>query len=113
MHPNPSNDDDETTFTTAPSSGNATPYGPDGQDSSLPPTPWEGIHFTPKSAMTSFDNLVALANYQERLKGAKKVVWRDRGESVVQLETLRECFEHAAKGGFRSYSVSISSLYPP
>lgn len=73
----------------------------------MPSTPWEGIHFTPKSAMTSFENLVALANYQERLRGAKKVMWRDRGEPVIQLETLSECFGHAAKGGFRSYPVPI------
>lgn len=56
--------------------------------------------------MTSFDNLVALADYQERLKDAKRVVWRDRGQPVVELETLRECFEHAARGGFRM-SLSV------
>lgn len=55
--------------------------------------------------MASFDNLIALANYQERLKDARRVVWRDRGEPVVELETLKECFEHAAKGGFRAWPV--------
>ncbi|KAJ3555565.1 hypothetical protein NP233_g12179 [Leucocoprinus birnbaumii] len=73
----------------------------------MPPTPGEGIHFTPKRAMTSFDNLVALANYQERLKDARRVVWRDRGEPVVEVETLRECLEHAARGGFRSGSLAF------
>jgi hypothetical protein len=38
-----------------------TPYG-----TSIPGTPnEEGIHFTPKRAMASFENLVAMANYQE------------------------------------------------
>lgn len=73
-------------------------------------SPWEGIQFTPKSAMTSFDNLVALANYQERLKGARKVVWRDRGEPVAEIETLRACFDHAAKGGLRMYPVTVYCL---
>jgi hypothetical protein len=94
--------DDENPMATGLSSGIDTPYN---FDSSIPPTPGEGIHFTPKRAMKSFDNLVALANYQERLKDARKVVWRDRGESVAELETLRECLEHAARGGFRAYSI--------
>ncbi|KAF5363336.1 hypothetical protein D9756_000078 [Leucocoprinus leucothites] len=104
MAPNSFNIDDETPFTTAPPSGFATPYN---LDSSMPPTPGEGIHFTPKRALTSFDNLVALANYQERLKDARRVVWRDRGEPVMELETLRECFEHAARGGCRSGSLAF------
>ncbi|KAF9441977.1 hypothetical protein P691DRAFT_711032 [Macrolepiota fuliginosa MF-IS2] len=96
--------DDETPFTTAPPSGTTTPYN---HDSSIPPTPGEGIHFTPRRAMASFDNLVALANYQERLKDARRVVWRDKGEPVVDVETLRGCFDHAAKGGFRSGSLAF------
>ncbi|XP_006456923.1 hypothetical protein AGABI2DRAFT_212139 [Agaricus bisporus var. bisporus H97] len=96
--------DDDSSTTTESSSGFATPYN---ADSSIPPTPGEGIHFTPRRAMTSFDNLVALADYQERLKDAKRVVWRDRGQPVVELETLRECFEHAARGGFRSGSLAF------
>ncbi|KAG6917567.1 hypothetical protein DXG01_002036 [Tephrocybe rancida] len=61
----------------------------------------EGIIFTPRRAMASFDNLVALANHQERLRGARKIVWRDKGEPVVDLPTLRACLEHAAAGGLR------------
>jgi len=72
-------------------------------DPSAPSSPGEGIHFTPKRAMTSFENLVALANYQERLKDARRVVWRDRGEQAVELQTVRKCLEHAARGGFRMY----------
>lgn len=51
-----------------------------------------------KRAMASFENLVALANYEERLREARKIVWRDRGERPVELQTLRECVEHATKG---------------
>lgn len=70
-----------------------------------PPTPSEGIHFTPKRAMVSFENLVALANHQERLKEARKMVWRDRGQAVVELDSLRACLEHAAAGGLRELSI--------
>jgi hypothetical protein len=99
--------DDESPATTPSSSGFATPYN---AESSMPATPGEGIHFTPRRAMTSFDNLVALANYQERLKDAKKVIWRDRGEPVVELETLRKCLEHAARGGFRMTSPIVAAI---
>ena len=61
----------------------------------------EGIHFTPRPPMASFDNLVALANHQERLREARKMVWRDRGQPVVELDSLRACLEHAATGGLR------------
>lgn len=42
--------------------GTPTPLG-----TSIPGTPMneEGISFTPKRAMASFENLVAMANYQE------------------------------------------------
>jgi hypothetical protein len=55
--------------------------------------------------MASFDNLVALANHQERLREARKMVWRDRGEPVVELDTLRACLEHAASGGLSELMV--------
>ena len=54
-----------------------------------------------RKAMTSFENLVALANYQEALRDARKIVWRHRGEPAVELNTLMECCEHAARGGIR------------
>ena len=57
------------------------------------------IHFTPRRAMASFENLVALANYEEHLREARRVVWRDRGETPVELGDLRECLEHACRGG--------------
>lgn len=84
-------------------SGLLTPLTRASSPSEYPPTPSEGIHFTPKRAMASFDNLVALANHQERLRGARKMVWRDRGEPVAELNTLRECLEHAAAGGIRGW----------
>jgi hypothetical protein len=68
----------------------------------------DAILFTPNKnkrgrPMASFDNLVALANYEERLSDARKMVWRDRGEPVAELNTLRECLEHAATGGLREF----------
>lgn len=57
-----------------------------------------------RKAMTSFENLVALANYQEALRDARKMVWRDRGEPAVELNSLMECCEHAARGGIRELS---------
>ncbi|KAL0950380.1 hypothetical protein HGRIS_010342 [Hohenbuehelia grisea] len=70
-----------------------------------PETPY--LHFTPKRSIASFDNLVALANYQERLKDARKMVWRDRGEPVVEVRDLKACLEHAGKGAARSASLAF------
>ncbi|KAI5121195.1 hypothetical protein M0805_005996 [Coniferiporia weirii] len=61
-----------------------------------------------RKVMTSFENLVVLANYQEALRDARKMVWRDRGEPAVELHTLRECFEHAARGGLRAGSLGFT-----
>jgi hypothetical protein len=63
------------------------------------------IHFTPRRAMQSFDNLVALANHAERLKDARRIVWRDRGEPVVELRDLQGCLLHAGKGAVRAWSI--------
>lgn len=63
------------------------------------------IQFTPKRTMASFENLVALANHQEKLREARKVVWRDRGEIPVELHDLWEVAEHAGRGGFRECSI--------
>jgi hypothetical protein len=73
---------------------------------SMPPTPSgedsNGILFTPRRVMMmSFENLVALANHQERLKEARKMVWRDKGQPVVELDTLEQCLAHAMSGAFR------------
>jgi hypothetical protein len=61
--------------------------------------------YTPKGSKIymgrSFENLVALANHQERLKEARKMVWRDRGEPVTELNDVWECLEHAARGALR------------
>ncbi|KAF8626730.1 hypothetical protein AX17_006496 [Amanita inopinata Kibby_2008] len=85
---------DDTPLSTAPGSGQSTP--PDDPERN------DTITFTPRRAMASFENLVALANHQERLRGARKMVWRDKGEPVVELDGLGACLQHAAKGGFRS-----------
>ncbi|KAJ7104424.1 hypothetical protein B0H15DRAFT_896901 [Mycena belliarum] len=71
-------------------------------------TPGDPIDFTPRRQMASFENLVALANYQERLKDARKIVWRDRGQPVVDLPTLRDCLEHAVTGAFRSATLAFN-----
>lgn len=57
------------------------------------------LQFAPKRAMASFENLVALANYEERLKEARKIVWRDRGELPAEVQDFWECLEHGARGG--------------
>ena len=68
--------------------------------------------FILKRAMTSFENLVALANHQERLKEAKKMVWRDKGQPIVEMKTLQECFMHAMSGGFSElYLQFVSFLF--
>ena len=72
-------------------------------DSSPEPSP---IHFKPRRAVVSFDNLVALANHQERLKEARKMVWRDRGEPAVELVDIWECAGHAGRGGLRTQSLN-------
>ncbi|KAJ8517741.1 hypothetical protein ONZ45_g5091 [Pleurotus djamor] len=69
------------------------------------PTPY--LSFTPKRSVASFENLVALANYQERLKDARKIVWRDRGQPVVELPGVQACLEHAATGGLRSATIAF------
>lgn len=84
----------DTQPSTAPGSGRSSPQLDAGES-----TP--GIIFTPHRAMASFDNLVALANHQERLREARKMVWRDRGDPVVELDNLKDCLRHAAKGSFR------------
>ena len=58
--------------------------------------------------MRSFENLIVLANYQEALKDARKMVWRDRGEPAVELHSLMECFEHAGRGGIRKYCLKFN-----
>lgn len=57
--------------------------------------------------MPSFENLVALANYEERLKEAKKIVWRDRGELPAEIRDPWECFKHATRGGLSEFSLSL------
>jgi hypothetical protein len=53
---------------------------------------------SPAALRMSYDNLVALANAQERLRGA---VWRDRGEPLKELKSLEECLVHAGRGALR------------
>lgn len=57
---------------------------------------------TPRRAIASFENLVALANYEEHLREARKMVWRDRGQPAVELHDLAECADHGLMGGMRA-----------
>ncbi|EMD40278.1 hypothetical protein CERSUDRAFT_79950 [Gelatoporia subvermispora B] len=66
------------------------------------------IQFTPRRAMASFENLVALANYEEALREARKIVWRGRGEKPVEVQDLWECLEHASRGGLRAGSLAFA-----
>ena len=63
------------------------------------------LTFTPRRAIASFDNLVVLANYEEHLREARKIVWRDRGEPAVDIRDIRECLVHGARGGLRTSQV--------
>ncbi|TRM67404.1 hypothetical protein BD626DRAFT_395126 [Schizophyllum amplum] len=86
-----------------------TPLYPPESGTSTPGPHDDPLSFTPaRRAIQSFDNLVALANYQERLREARKMVWRDRGEPVVELYTLQDCIKHAAAGGFRSGALAFT-----
>ena len=81
-----------------------------------PPPPVERkpsyIQFTPKRSIPSFENLVALANYEERLKGARKIVWRDRGELPVEIHDLWECLKHSTRGGLSEFNRLASVRAP-
>ncbi|KAG1794654.1 uncharacterized protein HD556DRAFT_1236496 [Suillus plorans] len=66
------------------------------------------IQLAPRRAMASFENLVALANHQERLREARRIVWRERGEPAVELEDLWECMEHAGRGGLRAATIAFA-----
>ncbi|KAG8987738.1 hypothetical protein FRB93_004398 [Tulasnella sp. JGI-2019a] len=66
-----------------------------------------------KEAYKSFENLVVLAEDQERWKLARKVgkqlVWRDVGQPPVLLERFRECAEHAGIGGLRAGALAYTA----
>jgi len=58
--------------------------------------------FPRRYTKASFDNLIVLANYEEHLRDARKMVWRDRGEPAVEVHDLWECLEHGLRGGLRA-----------
>lgn len=62
------------------------------------------LTFTPRrSTIASFDNLVVLANYEEHLREARKIIWRDRGEPAVDIHDIYECLVHGARGALRAF----------
>jgi len=85
-----------------------TPFLSEDEEDTSPRTPEERVVL--KRAMASFDNLVALANHQETLKEARKIVWRDKGEPVAELGTVKQCLEHAGLGGVRTSNFSFNFL---
>jgi hypothetical protein len=73
------------------------------------------LTFTPRrSAIASFDNLVVLANYEEHLREARKMVWRDRGEPAIDIHDIHECLVHGARGALRAFSFRcpLPKFYP-
>ncbi|KAI0034353.1 hypothetical protein K488DRAFT_45628 [Vararia minispora EC-137] len=66
------------------------------------------LQYTPRRAIVSFENLVALANYEEHLRDARKMVWRDRGEPAVELHDLAECADHGVRGGLRAGAIALT-----
>ncbi|KAI0306867.1 hypothetical protein B0F90DRAFT_1807613 [Multifurca ochricompacta] len=67
------------------------------------------LTFTPRrTAIASFDNLIVLANYEEHIREARKIVWRDRGEPAVDIHDMRECLVHAARGGLRAGTIAFA-----
>jgi len=65
------------------------------------------LRMAPTRAAMSFENLVALANDQERLRDARKIIWRDRGDPIVHVDSLQEVFKHAAQGGTRAATLGF------
>lgn len=67
------------------------------------------LTFTPRhSTIASFDNLIVLANYEEHLREARKIVWRDRGEPAVDVYDMRGCLVHGARGGLRASAIAFA-----
>ena len=61
--------------------------------------------------VASFDNLIVLTNYEEHLREARKMVWRDRGEPAVEVHDSWECLEHGLRGGLRASQPLLLSLF--
>ncbi|KAK0245422.1 hypothetical protein EDD85DRAFT_800898 [Armillaria nabsnona] len=71
-----------------------------------PPSSPPGLHRA--MSMMSFENLVALANHQERIKEARQMVWRVKGQPVVELDDVESCLKHAVVGGLRSATLAFN-----
>ncbi|KAH9959215.1 hypothetical protein BC827DRAFT_1214879 [Russula dissimulans] len=78
------------------------------ENSSLPRKPERPPSRRPLYTLASFDNLVVLANYEEHLREARKIVWRERGQPAVEVHDLWECFEHGIRGGVRSGALAFA-----
>ncbi|KAH9971376.1 hypothetical protein BGW80DRAFT_1322127 [Lactifluus volemus] len=79
------------------------------KSSPLPSPDQEREELRPRRyAIASFDNLVVLANYEEHLREARRMVWRDRGEPAVEVHDLWECLEHGTRGGLRAGTLAFA-----
>ncbi|KAG8950976.1 hypothetical protein FRC03_012675, partial [Tulasnella sp. 419] len=66
-----------------------------------------GERASPFQNYNSFQNLVSLANANERLlESTKKLVWRDVGDPPALLYTLTQCLEHGTLGGLRAAIIA-------
>ena len=80
-------------------------------DSPVPRKHKSRIPKSRREVFKSFDNLVSLANDQERWRIAdvtrvgRSLVYRDVGEPPVLLESVRECAEHAGAGAIRAFFI--------
>jgi hypothetical protein len=48
-----------------------------------------------------------LMNPLASLQDVGETIWRQNGEPVAELNTVKECLEHAILGGMREFSFSI------
>ncbi|KAI0265050.1 hypothetical protein BC834DRAFT_825303 [Gloeopeniophorella convolvens] len=74
-----------------------------------PSTPQREHASSPRrKTAASFENLVVLANYEEHLREARKIIWRDRGEPGVDIRGIKECLVHGTRGGLRASTVAFA-----
>jgi hypothetical protein len=76
---------------------------------SVPPSPpsagYSGqAEHPPRLSEPTPRRYTVLANHEERLQEARRLVWRDRDEPAVEIHDLWECLEHGALGGLRTSS---------
>jgi hypothetical protein len=83
----------------------ASNHDPEYLSSPLSPPGLQGSYlssFTPRRLQSGYiASLDNLANQQERLEQARKILWRDHGEPTAEAEDLWACALHAGRGAVR------------